>query len=97
MLVWLGTPDEEELEDEPLDIVGSHPWATSMPALKLLKEISEAAVPLSHEKNHWVAQFVHDPELRLSPFAMYWKQLTDLCKVDYWNRLWIIQEIYLAV
>jgi hypothetical protein len=38
-----------------------------VPAFKLLKEASEAAVQSSHEKDLWVSRFIDSPETRQEP------------------------------
>jgi len=64
-------------------------------AFELLKMAANDIMMFQHkhkgEPSPWEAKFVKDPI-----FRPHWTALAHLCKVEYWTRLWIIQEIGLA-
>jgi hypothetical protein len=41
--------------------------------------------------DRWFMEFVQNPG-----FVAQWKLILELCSAEYWNRLWVIQEIGLA-
>lgn len=96
---WLGTPDPNELNDTSLDVTSQSPRNIPVLAFGLLKEASSVAseVPETDtgwDFSQWVKwndEFVNDPKRAAS-----WIQLAELCRADYWTRLWIAQEICLA-
>jgi hypothetical protein len=93
VLAWLGTPDETEVDKIDLDISPHPPQNTPVFAFDLLLEAtSDSAKELLDQRgDKWAERFLHNTSLN-----DYWKQLEDLCNAEYWKRVWIIQEVFLA-
>jgi hypothetical protein len=93
VLAWLGTPDEAEVDNIDLDISPHPPRNTPAYAFDLLEEASSdwAKKLLDQRGNKWVERFLYNPSLNDN-----WKRLEDLCNAEYWKRVWIIQEVFLA-
>ncbi|TVY20647.1 Heterokaryon incompatibility protein 6, OR allele [Lachnellula arida] len=98
VIAWLGTPQEFNFRPR------------TIPAFELVREASimpskngnllQSHIPLEtrlksrwllREQNKWLAAYVYNPD-----FSEHWKQLAGLCGVEYWQRVWIIQEFCLA-
>ena len=99
---WLGTSDPNELTHASLDIVSQSPKQIYVPAFSLLQEAAAVSADVPDTDDlvkgfdfgqwvKWNDEFVNDPKRAAS-----WKELADLCRADYWTRLWIAQEICLA-
>ena len=90
VIVWLGKPQEFNFRPKPI------------PAFELLRKASYRTqhIPLhiqpgfnwiKHDQDQWLGDFVYNDE-----FSQHWEQLGQLWSVEYWQRLWIIQEFCLA-
>jgi hypothetical protein len=93
VLAWLGTPDIGESQDR-IDIIGHQAPSKSVLAFDFLEVASQRSDNrYSQQFNHykWMDDFVHNPALNC-----HWKELADICNLEYWTRLWIIQEVCLA-
>ena len=55
-----------------------------------LNIVLETMVPIDR-LDRWFMEFVQSPE-----FGAQWNLVLELCRVEYWNRLWVVQEIGLA-
>jgi len=93
VLAWLGTPDETEVDNIDLDISPHPPRNTPVLAFELLEAATShlASGLLDQRGNKWVERFLYNPSLNDN-----WKQLEGLCNIEYWKRVWIIQEVFLA-
>jgi hypothetical protein len=93
VLAWLGPPDFSEPHDK-IDIIGHQTASKPVLAFDFLEVASQRAenrfsVNFNHFK--WMDDFVHNPSLNA-----HWKELAEICNLEYWTRLWIIQEVCLA-
>jgi hypothetical protein len=99
VLAWLGTNDQVELEDEKLDVASNTPRDVPVPPFDFLytayqdKELYNSRYS-SERKDfgmNWVIKYFLNRKLKETV-----EELITMCKMEYWTRLWIIQEICLA-
>jgi Heterokaryon incompatibility protein (HET) len=93
VLAWLGTPELGEPQDK-IDVIGHQAPSKPVLAFDFLEVASQrAANRFSRNFIHyqWMNDFVHNPALNA-----HWKELAEICSLEYWTRLWIIQEVCLA-
>ncbi|TVY92112.1 Heterokaryon incompatibility protein 6,OR allele [Lachnellula willkommii] len=99
VIAWLGTPQEFNFRPRTIpafELVREASIIPSQTGNHLLKcpfplEPHLKARWLLREQNKWLAAYVYNPD-----FSEHWKQLAGLCGVEYWQRVWIIQEFCLA-
>ncbi|KAE9369136.1 hypothetical protein N431DRAFT_510631 [Stipitochalara longipes BDJ] len=98
VLTWLGTPDAQELSDKHLDISTACPAMTPVLAFDFV----EAFADMDTFKTAIVPGYdgqaipVRTWNLADANLSQHWEQLRSLLYLDYWKRLWIIQEFCLA-
>lgn len=110
VLAWLGEPSDAALHDEIFSDfqhdkpTNGHKRTTCSPklAFDMLRAAAAAAganalnidiemmVPIDR-LDRWFMEFGQSIKFRAQ-----WKLVLEMCNVEYWNRLWIIQEIGLA-
>jgi hypothetical protein len=108
VLAWLGTPHLSEFYTRA-DVARDPPPLESVLAFELVKKMARFAQKFNmllgvsnREANRqdstdwrkaWDLEFI---DCNSSPLWHAWIQLAQLCRVNYWGRLWIIQEFFSA-
>ena len=95
VIVWLGVPTQSDSQAPS----GSDEADTefSTPAFSLLSSAAADASSIHLQDQKWQRSLMQWYDKFAQPaFEVHWQQLTELCYVPYWYRLWILQEIGLA-
>lgn len=103
VLSWLGTPDLQELRSSNLDVENATPQKLHLPVFEFIKlaviensfYLRSGGLPLSSEDtldNEKLKQeSVLDGDLN-----EFWEVFLEICNLEYWKRVWVIQEVSLA-
>jgi hypothetical protein len=106
VLSWLGTPDETELENKAVDIIGAAPRDVAVEAFTFVEDASRKALRIANFTD--IRYFQKMPVLTDTRYCLTgeegdvfnssrgWYQLADICGGKYWSRMWILQECSLA-
>ncbi|KAG4440934.1 hypothetical protein IFR05_003563 [Cadophora sp. M221] len=95
VIAWLGTPDPEELESTALDVKQSHPQKVPVPDLRFIKRAVESNLSRVLDAKTGVSEWAQK-YLFGSVAQEGIESVVEMCGNEYWNRLWITQEICLA-
>lgn len=99
VIAWLGTPDWAEPLDGALDLKFEPPGIINVPEFEFVTSATSVFASLAEEENDSTEK-VKAKTRELANFCLQraddFERISELCKFEYWGRLWIIQELCLA-